>query len=877
MTSTSEPPTPLCKASFDGDLDSVASLLASGVDYLESDDTGETALHWAVAGHHLPVVEMLLGHHRPSTQEPAPITTLTYQDLMRLARKTRPVVTPIELAAQLNNEAIFKSLLNCLEPFADTVPVFNGVWPPLSTIHRYLDEACSERCLAKNDNLPSRNEFDGEADWWAKLTTSILHLAIKDSKFPVVEMVLRVGANPNGVYGQGGHEPLDVAAYCQEDPAYIRLLLKHGANPNPERTGMQTPLSMAMGSWNEGAVTALLEGGASPNAPNGVYSSHMAKLFSLIPTRKLRNKLVGLDTSFILRTFGGLVDAGAAIDLDFSTDVMFLVMSQSLGRPFLKVLVARGADLTSCNFPLGQAAWGTTLESEYHEALEIFAAAYGTQNKLRDALLYKDDNNVRYDLALGYGLDADGPMDINDFQMLAYKLFGHSPLLGHLETLMESAHGSADLPIDFNSPLRSLFRGLKISASTPDHLESFMGVLRVLDQAGAIDPAGVTGALFDVVKNYNGGNEIERIVEGLLDLGAEICNPDSAVGWPWKPDEARFSDALALSAIHGRETILSVILQRLPQQTEGSHPSWPAWFRQEEFNSLRLMYNNNIDTVLACLESSNLLMTPNLADEDSPLLVAIHRGDVRAVRTLIALGVNINQEGNEEWPPLHTAAEGGHEAIVDVLLQANASVNAQTRHQLPDGNEYAKKAGVSSKGGTALHLAAIRGHLRIIEKLLSYGADVHAKTSIVYPILSTRTTLMPGTALDLVLLHGPVVPRDRDTDKSIEWLHPDRLSAALLLVEKGARFSKAIAERWKSLKLDEVLEKFEGRSSLWDMVVGGQYDYVEEEPLYDDEDEDTSDEEWVSSDEDEVDSDEDEDESDGDWVERDEEDGDSEH
>ncbi|KAH6906562.1 hypothetical protein BKA70DRAFT_1494904 [Coprinopsis sp. MPI-PUGE-AT-0042] len=817
MTSTTTAsPTPLCKACLHGDLDAVASLLASGVDYLESDDTGKTALHWAVAGRHLPVIEILLGHHRPSTQEPRPVITLTYQELVCLYAKTRPVVTPIELAAQLDDEAIFKALLNRLEPFADTIPVFNGVWPPISRKHALLDVDFTEPLLAKNDNLPSRNDFKQEGDWRAELLGCILQLAIQDNKFVVAEMVLRVGANPNAIYGQMElceqwvYQPLDIAAaYSQKDPAYIRLLLKYGANPNPDRRAVQTPLSTAMSSWNEGAVTALLEGGALPNAPDGTFITHISRLFCLFPTEKEPDR----DTPFLFRTFQSLLDAGATIDS--STDISPCVGLMSRGcLTFLKELVARGADITSCDIPLRDPGWDTL---EYRETLDIFAAAYGTETKLRDAISSRTARNGCYDLALDYGLVVDGPINRHGSKALARRLVGDNPLLGHLETSMESTHGSLYLAIDCIDLLCSLFRGPKTSAPTPGQVDSFIGVLRVLDQAGEIDPAGVTRALFEVVKNYDGGDGIECIVEGLMDLGASICRPDSVTGWPWEPTKARFSDILALSAIHGQEGVLSALLQRLPQQTESSHPNWPTWFRQEEFNSLRLTYNNNVDTVLACLKSSALVFIPNLADDERPLLVSILRGDVPAVRTLVALGVDINQDSHNAWPPLHTATEGGHETIVDILLQANASVDAHTRYRLPDESGHARRAGISSDSGTALHLAAIRGRLRIVGKLLDYGADVHAKTG-------GGTTFVGGTALDLLLLYGPVAPQDGHRDKSLEWLHPDRLSAALLLVERGARFSKAIAERWKNLKLDEVLEKFEGHPSLWDKFVEGEWD-----------------------------------------------------
>jgi ankyrin repeat protein len=51
-----EPQTKLSQACFKGDLATLDHLLESGEDYLEVDDSGRKALHWAVVGQHLTVV-----------------------------------------------------------------------------------------------------------------------------------------------------------------------------------------------------------------------------------------------------------------------------------------------------------------------------------------------------------------------------------------------------------------------------------------------------------------------------------------------------------------------------------------------------------------------------------------------------------------------------------------------------------------------------------------------------------------------------------------------------------------------------------------------------------------------------------------------------
>ncbi|KAH6906717.1 ankyrin repeat-containing domain protein [Coprinopsis sp. MPI-PUGE-AT-0042] len=323
---------------------------------------------------------------------------------------------------------------------------------------------------------------------------------------------------------------------------------------------------------------------------------------------------------------------------------------------------------------------------------------------------------------------------------------------------------------------------------------------------------------------------MEGVLEGLLVMGARMRRKPE--GSP-EPHQAGFFDMLALAAIHGKEKVLSLLLQKLPwpqlETPNPHHPAWPSWFRQEEFDLLRQVYDNDVDTVLACLASDKLLFTPNLADTECPLLVAVKRGDLHAVQTLIALGVNVDEQGRHGWTPLHAVAQWEHEAIADALLQANASVHARARRTLHFWLG-SRPTGDNSVGWTPLHVAAYRGNLAVIKKLLDYGADVHA---IEY--CGGDEPFQRRTALDMVLIGG-VVDFDNLDGYGKRWLHPDRLTAALLLMEHGATFSARVAMAWTKLEVDEIVEIFGEHSSLWDKFVAedwGDVDEPEPEPMSD--------------------------------------------
>ncbi|KAH6908780.1 hypothetical protein BKA70DRAFT_252204 [Coprinopsis sp. MPI-PUGE-AT-0042] len=191
---------PLSKASSEGDLDSVARLLDLGVDYLEADTSGRTALHWAVSQHHLEVVKKLLLHRRlTGPPVPADSHTLTYTEIKRLMRRVRPITTPLELAAEAKDAAIFKALLEDLEDFYDTTVPFNSIWPPSSLpspAHQGSDLGLMEEDFASNHSLlRDLEEGADEVQRWKELTNVVLHLAVKDNKLAVVEMLLRLGAD----------------------------------------------------------------------------------------------------------------------------------------------------------------------------------------------------------------------------------------------------------------------------------------------------------------------------------------------------------------------------------------------------------------------------------------------------------------------------------------------------------------------------------------------------------------------------------------------------------------------------------------------------------------------------------------------------------
>jgi ankyrin repeat protein len=107
------------------------------------------------------------------------------------------------------------------------------------------------------------------------------------------------------------------------------------------------------------------------------------------------------------------------------------------------------------------------------------------------------------------------------------------------------------------------------------------------------------------------------------------------------------------------------------------------------------------DSSLAFVEAASV-------DGETPLLMACWSGAEAVARRLIALGADVNHVALSWGHPLFIAADAGHLALVRLLLQHGAVVDAACPND----------------GGTALLIACQRGHTAIAQELLAAGAKI---------------------------------------------------------------------------------------------------------------------------------------------------------
>jgi uncharacterized protein len=96
--------------------------------------------------------------------------------------------------------------------------------------------------------------------------------------------------------------------------------------------------------------------------------------------------------------------------------------------------------------------------------------------------------------------------------------------------------------------------------------------------------------------------------------------------------------------------------------------------------------------------------------DESPLMLAALKGQTDLARKLIERNADVNKTG---WTPLHYAATNGHLAVIELLLENHAYIDAE-----------------SPNGTTPLMMAAHYGSPAAVKLLLEAGADPGLKNQL---------------------------------------------------------------------------------------------------------------------------------------------------
>ena len=108
---------------------------------------------------------------------------------------------------------------------------------------------------------------------------------------------------------------------------------------------------------------------------------------------------------------------------------------------------------------------------------------------------------------------------------------------------------------------------------------------------------------------------------------------------------------------------------------------------------------------------------------DISILKAARTGNIEAVKQHIAAGTDVNTKSGGFSTPLHQAAQFGRKEIAELLIAADADVNASCIRRYTRGNNVKE----INNGITPLHKAAFGRHKETAQLLIAKGADVNAK------------------------------------------------------------------------------------------------------------------------------------------------------
>jgi ankyrin repeat protein len=287
--------TPLHLAAIAGYAGLVELLLAKGADVNAVDTFGRTPLSYAVDKHYQPVVQLLLAAHaNPNAgSSNLPLTEAAYYGDMpalklllangaasdintNVSADFRQIsglntssgaggnATPLAAAvSQKHADAVAELIRAKADPNGSTPDGY-----PL--IVSALGDALTLKALLEGGADPNRSDRDG---------MSPLLRAVTQAAQPAVELLLAHKADPNVGRPQYGWTPLHEAAQ-QGNKAIAQVLLKAGADVNPQLTDGYTPLHIAVYRKQREVAELLLANRADPNAKNkdGQTPLHFAVL-----------------------------------------------------------------------------------------------------------------------------------------------------------------------------------------------------------------------------------------------------------------------------------------------------------------------------------------------------------------------------------------------------------------------------------------------------------------------------------------------------------------------------------------------------------------------------------------------------------------------
>lgn len=188
--------------------------------------------------------------------------------------------------------------------------------------------------------------------------------------------------------------------------------------------------------------------------------------------------------------------------------------------------------------------------------------------------------------------------------------------------------------------------------------------------------------------------------------------------------------------------------------------------------------------------------------------------------------VDVKAKDNDGETALHRASSGGHNDVIETLLQAGADVATKN----------------PKDGAVALHRAASNGHLLVVNTLLSTGADVGAQDSNAWTALHWAAWHGHSEVVEGLLTAGADVASQGDDGRTaLHWAEfRGHDSIVEILLHAGEDCDAGIALQWAASKgysgvverllragADVAMQSNDGGTALYRAAAAGHEDVVE--------------------------------------------------
>ncbi len=623
--------------------------------------------------------------------------------------------------------------------------------------------------------------------------------AVEKNNLPLIRCLIAAGADPEA-RDRDGDTALHTAANWKHLEA-LRLLDAYGACPNTVNQKGFSPLSQAVASGQRAVVEALLAMDADPNwlpdPDGGPGDAHFVPPLA----HAARNG----QTDLIALLLQAGADPGLRYGPDGRTCWLDALLNQQVEAAQQFLETGQSLDVAS---GLGWTPWMAALyqgQDEMAHALEAAGAAVGDRDRVRLLRAAREGDRHTVEACVSAGADIDTRDPDGATPLLLAVAQRHDALVHWLLTphadrglaptadvTLRDREGRDGLTYAVEHENPELARALIAAGADPNAPATPPLLIRAVQQQSI----PLTTLLLEAGADVNGQNEDEKgntalhaavknnfpdLVALLLKAGADPNRPnvkgEAPLHWRLKKEYAPIYEALLAAGadpflLDSRQwSPMSHADREIRQQIRDQH-TWElyraqlaAWGLDEDAAPPPEFFSELAQTSPAVAPALWVDQVDYSYDEEQERQVA------EILRGLLQAGMSPDVRYDSS-PPLYRAVSGSRDALVRVLLEAGADVNARG---ILNGTPLmtARKPGIArllleagadvtlrrDANFTALKVAVEEDRPKIVDLLIEFGADVDEVPAGTTPLMiaasrgklaAARRLLRHGAQLEIV-------------------------------------------------------------------------------------------------------------------------------